>query len=72
MNDATNKEPTLDDFETKDVLYQAFLKFCKIKKLLVIGYDEFAKTLKNEHDLKNDRKVINGKKQTYWKCIKLN
>ncbi|HZB15571.1 MAG TPA: phage/plasmid primase, P4 family [Nitrososphaeraceae archaeon] len=71
LNDATNKEPTLDDFETKDVLYQAFLKFCKIKKLLVIGYDEFAKTLKDEHDLKNDRKVINGKKQTYWKCIKL-
>ena len=71
LNDATNKEPTLDDFETKDVLYQAFLKFCKIKKLLVIGYDEFAKTLKNEHDLKNDRKVINGKKQTIWKCIKL-
>jgi hypothetical protein len=38
--------------------------------LLVIGYDEFAKTLKNEHDLKNDRKIINGKKQTIWKSIK--
>jgi P4 family phage/plasmid primase-like protien len=71
LNVATSKEPNLDDFETKDNLYKAFLKFCKIKKLMVIGYDEFAITLKREHGLTNDRKIIEKRKQTIWKGVKL-
>jgi len=68
---ATSKEPNLDDFETKDNLYRAFLKFCKIKKLMVIGYDEFAITLNRKHGLTNARKIIEKRKQTIWKGVKL-
>jgi P4 family phage/plasmid primase-like protien len=68
---AISKEPTLDDFETKDNLYQAFQKFCKLKKLMIIGYDEFALSLKHNHDLKNERKIVDKRKQTIWKCVKL-
>ena len=68
---AISKDPKYDDFETKDDFYTAFIKFCNKKKLPVLSYDEFAKTLKKEHSLTKDRKMIEGKKQTIWKCVKL-
>ena len=53
-------------FEKKEDLYNAFVKFCKSKRLYIPSYKEVIKKLKNEHDTNEGRARIrndNGKEQ---------
>jgi P4 family phage/plasmid primase-like protien len=70
LEDALAKEPTEDDYETGDDLYDAFYRFCKHHKLHILGSDAFSETLAKEyeHILKKERKTIGGKKKTIWYC----
>jgi putative DNA primase/helicase len=70
LEDALAKEPNDKDFETGDDLYDAFYRFCKYHKLHILGSDMFSEILGREytHILKKDRKTIDKRKITIWKC----
>src|SRR5215208_2247249 len=70
LEDALAKEPSEDDYETSDDLYDAFFRYCKDNKLHIIGSDAFSEILGKEytHILKKDRKIIDRKRKTVWKC----
>ena len=68
--DALAKEPTIDDFETGKDLYDSFYRFCQYNKLHILGSDAFSEILGKEytHILEKDRKTIDKKRITVWKC----
>jgi putative DNA primase/helicase len=70
LEDALAKEPYEDDYETSDDLYDAFYRYCKYNKLHILGSDAFSEILGKEytHILKKDRKTIDKKRKTIWKC----
>jgi P4 family phage/plasmid primase-like protien len=70
LEDALAKEPNEDDYETSDELYDAFYRYCKDNKLHIISPDAFSEILGKEytHILKRDRKIIDKKRKTVWKC----
>jgi P4 family phage/plasmid primase-like protien len=70
LEDALAKEPNDKDFETGKDLYDAFYRFCQHNKLHILGYDTFSETLGKDykHILEKDRKTIDGRRITIWKC----
>ena len=70
LEDALAKEQNDKDFETSKDLYDAFYRFCKRHKLHILGSDTFSEILGKEytHILEKDRKTINNKRVTIWKC----
>ena len=70
LEDALVKEPKSDDYETGKDLYDAFYRFCEHHKLHILSEDAFSEKLGKDyaHILEKDRKTIDKKKVTIWKC----
>lgn len=68
LEDALAKQPTKDDYETSDDMYDAFERYCNYHQISGPGYDEFLEKLKDEYDLEKGRKNTPEGKKTIWKC----
>jgi hypothetical protein len=71
LEDALAKEPTKDDYEISEDMYDAFDRFCQHHTSSGPGFDKFSEDLRKKHGLKKGRKMIDKKKKTIWEECKL-
>jgi hypothetical protein len=57
--------------ELKDALYDAYVRFCKDKKLGIESNYSFSRILKKEHGLKDDKLTKDRKRDYYWLGVEL-
>jgi putative DNA primase/helicase len=57
--------------ELKDAVYDAYVRFCKDKKLGIESNYSFSRILKKEHGLKDDKLTKDRKRDYYWLGVEL-
>lgn len=67
-----NYRQSLDDYETKDSVYEGYLEYCKKLGLYPLDKHVFAKCVSNHKliEIERYRPVINGEQVECWKGIK--
>jgi putative DNA primase/helicase len=70
FNDAI--EPDVEGTVTKEMLYEAYRKFCRFQRLPIESYDQFCKLVKKKfpHELGEGR-LSSKDRKTIWKGIRL-
>ncbi len=68
QNAAIEEDSIVDDWVTKDQLYQAYKRFCNSKKLMVLSKEKLGTAMKTEYP---ESRLGTGKRETIWKGIRL-
>jgi phage/plasmid-associated DNA primase len=71
LREAVAEDSVVTDTVVKEVLYQAYLRFCKKHNLAILSKENLGRILKAGKKLEEGRESSGKKRGTIWKGIKL-